>query len=102
VAGRRRAGGRNNAAIRLASAFRLAGYGRAATAALLRDWAARQRQPLSARELEAVAASAHARPYPYTYGCHDEVIRAACPFAGRLGECPDYRAGHPRAERDPV
>lgn len=87
-------GGRNNAAIRLASAFRLAGYGRDETAALLRDWAARQRRPLPARELDAVTDSAYARPYPYTYGCHDEVVRAACPFAGRLGECPDYRAGH--------
>ena len=94
---RRAPGGRNNAAIRLASAFRLAGCDRDQTAALLHDWAARQRQPLPARELDAVVDSAYARPYPYTYGCHDEVIRAACPFAGRLGDCPDYRAGHPRA-----
>ena len=95
-------GGRNNAAIRLASAFRLAGYDRDETAALLREWAARQRRPLPAGELSAVVASAYARPYPYTYGCHDEVIRAACPFADRLGDCPDYRAGHPRAQRDPA
>lgn len=89
-------GGRNNTAIRLASAFRLAGYDRDQTAALLHEWAARQRQPLPTRELEAVVDSAFARPYPYTYGCHDEVVRAACPFAGRLGDCPDHRAGHPR------
>jgi hypothetical protein len=94
-----RPGMRNNAAIRLASAFRLAGFTRDGTLGLLHDWAARQSQPLPDAELAGVVASAFARPYPYTYGCHDEVIRGVCPYVGRLADCADYREQHPRSER---
>jgi hypothetical protein len=93
-------GTRNNAAIRLASAFRVAGFGQADTLELLRAWASRQSRPLSQGELATVVASAYARPYPYTYGCHDEVIRGFCPYVGQLGECVDYREQHPRSGRD--
>ena len=93
-------GHRNNAAIRLASAFRLAGYDETHTLDLLRAWNHRQRTPLPDREVQAIAHSAYARPYPYAYGCHDEVIRGFCPYAGRLHECTDYRERHPRSERD--
>ena len=55
---------------------------------------------LTERELRSVVQSAYVRPYPYTYGCHDEVIRSFCPYVGRLGECDDYRAQHPRSGRD--
>ncbi len=92
-------GARNNAAIRLASAFRVAGFGHADTLVLLRAWAASQSQPLAAAEIESVVASAYARPYPYTYGCHDEVVRSFCPYAGRLSDCADYREQHPRSGR---
>jgi hypothetical protein len=92
-------GARNNAAIRLASAFRLAGFDRAETLALLRAWAERQTRPLGDAEIVSVVGSAYARPYPYTYGCHDEVIRGACAYAGRLLECIDYREQHPRSGR---
>jgi hypothetical protein len=92
-------GSRNNAAIRLASAFRLAGYGRADTQALLLAWNRRQHRPLPEREIRAVVGSAYARPYPYAYGCHDEVIRSFCPFVGRLEECEDYREQHARSGR---
>ena len=92
-------GTRNNAAIRLASAFRLAGSTHAETLELLRAWAARQSQPLPDAEIASVVASAHARPYPYGYGCHDEVIRSFCPYAGRLFDCADYREQHPRSGR---
>lgn len=93
-------GTRNNAVIRLASAFRLAGFARAETLALLRAWVARQSRPLGNAEIVSVVGSAYARPYPYGYGCHDEVIRGVCPYAGRLLDCADYREQHPRAGRD--
>jgi hypothetical protein len=93
------AGSRNNAAIRLASAFRLAGFTREHTAQLLRDWNRRHAIGLPAAELRSVVQSAYARPYPYNYGCHDEVIRGFCPYAGRLNECADYRERHPRSGR---
>jgi len=92
-------GNRNNVAIRLASAFRLAGHTRQQTEELLLSWNQRQRIDLAERELRSVVQSAYARPYPYTYGCHDEVIRSFCPYVGRLGECEDYRAQHPRSGR---
>lgn len=92
-------GNRNNVAIRLASAFRLAGYRRQQTQELLLSWNQRQRIALPERELRSVVQSAYARPYPYNYGCHDEVIRSFCPYAGRLGDCEDYRAQHPRSGR---
>jgi len=85
-------GNRNNAAIRLASAFRLAGYSQGRTLELLLGWNHRRRIGLPEREIRGVVASAYARPYPYTYGCHDELIRGYCPFVGRWNECEDYRA----------
>jgi hypothetical protein len=90
-------GNRNNVAIRLASAFRLAGYTEEQTLGLLLGWNRRQGSGLPERELRAVVHSAYARPYPYNYGCHDEVIRSFCPYVGRLSECDDYRERHPRA-----
>jgi hypothetical protein len=92
-------GTRNNATIRLASAFRLGGFTNAETLALLRAWAGRQSRPLPDAEIAGVATSAYARPYPYTYGCHDEMIRSFCPYAGRLSDCADYREQHPRSGR---
>lgn len=92
-------GNRNNVAIRLASAFRLAGYTRAQSLDLLYGWAARQTQALPAQEIESVVHSAYIRPYAYTYGCHDEVIRSFCPYAGHLADCSDDRTQHPRSER---
>ena len=92
-------GNRNNVAIRLASAFRLAGYDEHQALDLLRVWAHRQPTPLPDSEIRTIAHSAHARPYPYAYGCHDEVIRAFCPYVARLQECVDYREHHPRSER---
>jgi hypothetical protein len=90
-------GNRNNAAIRLASALRLAGYTREQTFDLLLSWNARQHIDLSAAEIRSVVQSAYARPYAYVYGCHDEVIRSFCPYVGRLNECGDYRERHPRS-----
>lgn len=92
-------GNRNNVAIRVASAFRLAGYSRDDTLVLLLGWNRRQRQGLADPEIRSVVHSAYARPYPYNYGCHDEVIRAFCPYVGRLQECADYREQHPRSGR---
>lgn len=92
-------GMRNNAAIRLASAFRLAGLDRAQTLQLLHGWAERQSQPLPEEEIGSVVQSAYARPYAYMYGCHDEVIRRFCPYAARLDDCSDYHSAHPRSER---
>jgi len=93
-------GSRNNVAIRLASAFRLAGCTREQTDELLRGWNRRQRPGLPETEIRGVVRSAYARPYPYNYGCHDEVIRSFCPYVGRLNECEDYRQQHPRSGRD--
>lgn len=93
-------GNRNNVAIRLASTFRLAGYEQPQTLALLLDWNRRREIDLPEDEIRGVVQSAYARPYAYAYGCHDEVIRGFCPFADRLHECEDYRAQHPRSERD--
>lgn len=93
-------GMRNNVAIRLASAFRLAGYDRQRTLALLTEWDRRQASPLPEAEIRAVIASAYARAFPYTYGCHDDVIRAFCPFVGCWNECADYRTFHSRSGRD--
>ncbi len=92
-------GNRNNVAIRLASAFRLAGYAHEQTLHLLLDWNQRQRIGLSDTEIRSVARSAYTRPYPYNYGCHDEVIRGHCPHVGHLNQCPDYRQQHPRSGR---
>jgi Primase C terminal 1 (PriCT-1) len=92
-------GTRNNAAIRLASAFRVAGYMHEEALGLLRGWSARQSRPLPDAEIASVVASAYARPYPYAYGCHDEVIRGFCPYAERLADCTDYREQHPRSGR---
>jgi len=90
-------GFRNNAAIRLASAFRRAGCSQAETLRLLRTWASHQSEPLPDAELVGVAVSAWARPYPYAYGCHDDVLRRFCPYAERLLDCAAYRERHPRA-----
>jgi len=90
-------GQRNNAAIRLASAFRLAGFTQEQTRLLLFEWNTRRQTGLPEHELRAVLHSAYARPYPYAYGCHDEVIRAFCPYVGHLADCDDYREQHPRA-----
>jgi hypothetical protein len=92
-------GSRNSVAIRLASAFRLAGYTRDETLHLLQAWNTRQGIDLPEHEIRSVASSAYARPYPYTYGCHDELIRGFCPFVGRLSDCADYREQHPRSGR---
>jgi hypothetical protein len=92
-------GNRNNVAIRLASAFRLAGYGEARVRDLLLAWNRERRINLPEREVIAVVHSAYARPFPYTFGCHDEVIRSFCPYVGRLEACEDYRAQHPRSGR---
>lgn len=92
-------GNRNNVAIRLASAFRLAGHTHANTEALLLDWNARCGIGLPIRELASVVHSAYVRPYAYAYGCHDEVVRSFCPYVDRLGDCEDYRAQHPRSGR---
>jgi hypothetical protein len=93
-------GSRNNVAIRLASAFRLAGYSHDHTAALVLSWNRRQPVGLPEREIRSVVQSAYARPYPYNYGCHDEVIRGFCPYVGRLNECEDYQQRHLRSGRD--
>jgi Primase C terminal 1 (PriCT-1) len=93
-------GSRNNVAIRLASAFRLAGYNREQTTELVLGWNRRQQAGLPDTEIRGVVRSAYARPYPYNYGCHDEVIRSFCPYVDRLNECVDYRARHPRSGRD--
>jgi hypothetical protein len=92
-------GNRNNVAIRLASAFRLAGYAREQTLDLLLGWNRRQHRGLPEAEIRSVVHSAYARPYPYNYGCHDEVIRSFCPYVGRLNACADYREQHPRSGR---
>lgn len=92
-------GNRNNVAIRLASAFRLAGYSEEQTHTLLFGWNRRRRIDLPERELGGVVGSAYARPYPYSYGCHDEIIRSYCPYVNRLSECTDYREQHPRSGR---
>jgi hypothetical protein len=92
-------GNRNNVAIRLASAFRLAGYARIRTLELLREWNQRRAIGLPEREIHGVVTSAYAPPFPYSYGCHDEVIRSVCPFVGHWNECEDYRDGTSRAGR---
>jgi hypothetical protein len=93
-------GQRNNAAIRLASAFRLAGYEPNQSLALLREWAARQTHPLPTEEIENVVHSAYVRPYAYSYGCQDPVIRAFCAYAGHPEDCPNHPARHPRSAPD--
>ncbi len=92
-------GNRNNVAIRLASAFRLAGHTHEQTLDLLLDWKRRQRIGLSETEIRSVVRSAYVRPYPYNYGCHDEVIRSYCPYVDHLNQCADYREQHPRSGR---
>ena len=93
-------GQRNNVAIRLASAFRLAGYNPNQSLALLRQWGARQVRPLPAQEIEAVVHSAYVRPYAYGYGCRDAVIRAFCPYAGRFEDCAARPTRPRRSERN--
>ncbi len=88
---------RNNVAIRLASALRRAGYQREFVTQFLLDWNHRLHHPLPEREVLAVVRSAFARPYPYNYGCHDEVIRSFCPFREHLLDCEFYRAQHRKA-----
>ncbi len=92
-------GNRNNVAIRLASAFRLAGHAHEETVGLMLAWNRRQAINLPESEIRSVVRSAYARPYPYTYGCHDEVVRSFCPYVGRLNDCVDYREQHPRSGR---
>jgi len=92
-------GTRNNVAIRLASAFRLAGYARERALELLLAWNQRQPIALPEHEVRGVVQSAYARPYAYAYGCHDEVVRSFCPYTDRLHACEDYRAHHPRSGR---
>jgi hypothetical protein len=92
-------GTRNNVAIRLASAFRLAGYNRSQSLDLLREWAERQTQPLPDEEIESVVHSAYAQSYAYAYGCRDEVIRGFCPYTDRLDDCADYHGRYRRSEQ---
>lgn len=91
-------GFRNNVAIRLASALRRSGYDQGFTQQLLLDWNRRLPHPLLEREVLSVIRSAFARPFPYNYGCHDEVIRSFCPYRDSLLDCPIYRQQHARAE----
>lgn len=89
-------GMRNNVAIRLASALRRAGYSREHTQAILLDWNHRLSEALPEREIATVVRSAYARPFPYAYGCHDEVIRQFCPYRDDLLACSIYRSQHAR------
>ncbi|MCX8072931.1 MAG: primase C-terminal domain-containing protein [Candidatus Binatia bacterium] len=89
-------GFRNNVAIRLASALRRAGYSELHTRNILRAWNQRLTRPLKERELQSVIRSAYARPFPYAYGCHDEVMRRFCPFRDHLLACDLYRQQHPQ------
>jgi hypothetical protein len=94
-------GNRNNVAIRLASAFRLAGYAKPHTRDLMAQWIRRQTRPLAAAEIEAIVHSAYAHPYPYAFGCGDAVIRSVCPYAGRRDDCLDDRRGRSWSPRRP-
>ncbi len=89
-------GNRNNVAIRLACAFRLRGLSEASTLQLLLQRNEERRIRLPETELRRVVRSAFARPFPYTYGCRDELIRQYCPYGDQLAECAEYRSQNPR------
>ncbi len=74
-------GYRNNCAIRLCSELRLLGLSEAEAREKLTEWNSKNQIELSSRELNNVTRSAYHHPFPYRYGCRDEILRRFCPLA---------------------
>jgi len=90
-------GNRNNCAIRLASEFRLSGLTETETRARLLRWNEQYAIALPAWELDSVVRSAFQHPFPYRYGCRDEILRSFCPLED-LEACRRHVAGRRRDE----
>ncbi len=73
---------RNEAALRLASAFKRAGYSRAQTMDALKTWNEGNRLPMVDSELTTVGASAF--DGPYDYGCNDRLLSQLCDSSCKL------------------
>lgn len=73
-------GFRNNCAIRLASELRLLGLLEEETRQKLAEWNEKNDVGLPDHELQAVLRSAYQHPFPYRYGCRDEILRHFCPL----------------------
>jgi hypothetical protein len=71
-----KSGQRNEAAIRLATAFRKVGYSLEKVLASLSDWNQNNEPPLEDIELEAIAQSA--MEGDYDYGCNDDMLHKLC------------------------
>lgn len=82
-------GNRNNCAIRLASEFRLLGLTEQEAGEKLFEWNRTNSIELPFYELHNIVRSAYQHPFPYRYGCKDDILRRFCPF-------PNYTAcrGH--------
>ncbi|MBI4398677.1 MAG: primase C-terminal domain-containing protein [Candidatus Omnitrophica bacterium] len=88
------AGERNNCAIRLLSEFRRNGLDAEISRDLIGEWNTKHAIGLSERELEHTLKSAYARPYPYHYSCHDQIVQNHCPL-GSVHRCDEWVKQHP-------
>ncbi len=84
-------GYRNNCAIRLASEFRLLGLTEEEAEEKLFEWNQKHSIELPSYELHNVIRSAYQHPFPYRYGCRDEILRRFCPFPS-YDTCRDHLA----------
>jgi primase-like protein len=75
------AGYRNNYAIRLCSELRLLGLSEEETSQKMTEWNEKNRIELPPAELKSVVRSAYQHPFPYRYGCRDQILRGFCPLA---------------------
>ena len=82
-------GYRNNCAIRLASSLRRQGFSKEQTLQKLIEWNEKGPAGISSHEITRVAASAYQHPFPYRYGCRDEILRHFCPLEN-FQACQSY------------
>ena len=83
-------GHRNNAAVRLISQFRLAGFSKERTVKLIVLWDRNNNIDLPLEELLKSVESVYSSGIPYSYGCNDEILKEFCPFEDRE-RCENYR-----------
>ncbi len=86
-------GCRNNCAIRLASELRLMGFAEGEAAEKLFEWNRINSIGLPSYELHNVIRSAYQHPYPYRYGCGDDLLRRFCSLPN-YDACQKYIASH--------
>jgi hypothetical protein len=84
-------GKRNEAALRLASQFRLSGFEKDKCLYLINWWNKKRKIDLPEEEINTVVESVFSSDHVYSFGCRDELLDKFCPFHDKI-ECRHYRA----------